>query len=85
MSGHDLDPFFVRAPDGRYYDVGPEIGLTEPMVSKGTAARKVLYDYDFVQGTSQLNQHGKDRVAMMAGLVANTPYPVVGERTSGRA
>ncbi|HSU55322.1 MAG TPA: VCBS repeat-containing protein, partial [Candidatus Dormibacteraeota bacterium] len=23
LSGHDLDPFFVRAADGRYYDIGP--------------------------------------------------------------
>jgi len=37
LSGHDLNPFFVRAADGRYYDVGPEIGFTEPMVTKGIA------------------------------------------------
>jgi hypothetical protein len=41
LSGHDLDPFFVRAADGRYYNVGPEIGLTEPMVSKGIALADV--------------------------------------------
>ncbi len=41
LSGHDLNPFFVRASDGRYYDVGPEVGFTEPMVSKGIALADV--------------------------------------------
>src|SRR5205823_762420 len=41
LSGHDLDPFFVRAADGRYYDIGPELGFTEPMVSKGIALADV--------------------------------------------
>lgn len=37
LSGHELNPFFVRAADGRYYDIGPEVGFTEPMVTKGIA------------------------------------------------
>jgi enediyne biosynthesis protein E4 len=41
LSGHDLNPFFVRAADGRYYDVGREVGLTEPMVSRGVALADV--------------------------------------------
>jgi hypothetical protein len=41
LSGHDLNPFFVRATDGRFYDIGPEIGFTEPMVSKGIALADV--------------------------------------------
>jgi hypothetical protein len=41
LSGYDLDPFFVRAADGRYYDVGPELGFSEPMVSKGIALADV--------------------------------------------
>jgi len=41
LSGHDLDPFFVRGEDGRYHDIGPLIGLGEPMVSKGIATADV--------------------------------------------
>src|SRR5262249_49370288 len=41
LSGHDLNPFFVRSADGRYYDVGPAIGFTEPMVTKGIALADV--------------------------------------------
>jgi enediyne biosynthesis protein E4 len=41
LSGHELNPFFVRFEDGRYYDVGPEVGFTEPMVTKGIALADV--------------------------------------------
>ncbi|PWU10155.1 MAG: RNA-binding protein [Verrucomicrobia bacterium] len=50
LSGHDLDAFFVRAADGRYYDVGQEVGFTEPMVTKAIALADVDGDgrLDFV-------------------------------------
>jgi enediyne biosynthesis protein E4 len=41
LSGHELNPFFVRAEDGRYYNVGKEVGFTEPMVTKGIALADV--------------------------------------------
>jgi hypothetical protein len=52
LSGQDLDPFFVRAADGRYYDVGREVGFTEPMVTKAIALADVDGDgrLDFAFG-----------------------------------
>jgi hypothetical protein len=41
LSGQNLDAFFVRAADGRFYNIGPEIGFTEPMVSRGIALADV--------------------------------------------
>jgi hypothetical protein len=41
LSGHDINPFFVRASDGRYYDVATQVGFNEPMVSKGIALADV--------------------------------------------
>jgi hypothetical protein len=46
LSGHDLDPFFVRGKDGRFHDIGPLIGLEEPMVTKGIGTADVDGDGD---------------------------------------
>src|SRR5262249_12446114 len=52
LSGQNLDPFFVRAADGRFYNVGPEVGFTEPMVTKAIALADVDGDgrLDFAFG-----------------------------------
>jgi hypothetical protein len=52
LSGQNLDPFFVRAADGRYYDIGREVGFTEPMVTKAIALADVDGDgrLDFAFG-----------------------------------
>lgn len=41
LSGHDPNPFFVRASDGRYRDLAAEVGLGEPQVSRGIALADV--------------------------------------------
>jgi hypothetical protein len=41
LSGQNLDAFFVRAADGRFYNIGPAVGFTEPMVSRGIALADV--------------------------------------------
>ncbi len=59
LSGQNLNPFFVRAEDGRYYDVGPEVGFTEPQVTKAIALADVDGDgrLDFAFG----NQWGNSQ------------------------
>jgi enediyne biosynthesis protein E4 len=41
VSGHEHNPFYVRAPDGRYYNIAPEVGFFEPQVSRGIAVADV--------------------------------------------
>lgn len=41
LSGHEWNPFFVRASDGRYHDIASSLGLAEPMVSRGIAIADV--------------------------------------------
>lgn len=50
LSGHDCNPFFVLASDGRYYNIGPAIGFSEATVSRGIAIADVDGDgrLDFV-------------------------------------
>jgi enediyne biosynthesis protein E4 len=56
LSGHDLNPFFVRGDDGRYHDVGPFVGFAEPMVSRGIATADV--DGDGLLDFAVANQWG---------------------------
>lgn len=41
LSGHAHNPFFVRAGDGRFYDLAPEIGIDREQVSRGIATADV--------------------------------------------
>ncbi len=46
LSGHQHNPFFVRAADGRYYDLASDLGLDEPYVTRGIATADVDGDGD---------------------------------------
>ncbi len=46
VSGRQANAFFVRAADGRYYDLAPDLGLTEPWVTRGIATADVDGDGD---------------------------------------
>src|SRR5688572_10516205 len=50
LSGDEWNPFFVRAQSGRYFDIAPQLGLREPMVSRGIATTDLDGDgrLDFV-------------------------------------
>ena len=41
LSGHSHNPFFVRAQDGRYYDLARDLGLDKLQVSRGIATADV--------------------------------------------
>jgi len=46
LSGDLHNPFFVRAADGRYYDLAPEIGIDHNQISRGIALADVDGDGD---------------------------------------
>jgi len=46
LSGHEHNPFFVRAADGRFYDIAGELGLAEPFVTRGIATADADGDGD---------------------------------------
>lgn len=46
LSGQQHNPFFVRAQDGRYYDLAHEIGIDSLQVSRGIATADVDADGD---------------------------------------
>jgi hypothetical protein len=49
--------------------------------ANGQAARMVFYNCDFVDGASQLNLRGRDKLATVAATLPTTFFPVVVERT----
>ncbi|HZT82482.1 MAG TPA: hypothetical protein VFA26_19795 [Gemmataceae bacterium] len=51
------------------------------MVGNGIAAQMVLYQYDFLPGSPQLNVRGQDHLARIASVLPKVPYAVVIERT----
>lgn len=46
LSGHLHNPFFVRAEDGRYYDLAEEVGIADNLISRGLSLADVDGDGD---------------------------------------
>jgi hypothetical protein len=46
LSGHDPNAFFVRAADGRFYDMSKALGLGDPFITRGIATADVDGDGD---------------------------------------
>jgi hypothetical protein len=68
VSGHESNAFFVRASDGRYYDVANELGLASATVGRGIAVADVDGDgrLDFAvanQWESSFFYHNESRSA----------------------
>lgn len=60
LSDKNHNPFFVRARDGRYYDIAPELGLGRSEISRGIAIADV--DADGRLDFAVANQWGPSRM-----------------------
>jgi len=81
LSGRQHNAFFVRASDGRYYDLSAEVGLNEPQVSRGIALADVDDDggLDFVfanqWGTSYFYRNASRNRGAFLNLNLLLPLP----------
>lgn len=83
LSDQNNNPFFVRASDGRFYDLAPELGLGRPAVSRGIALADVngdgLLDYAMANqwDSSELYLNESPHPGSFLGL--NLRLPLAGE------
>jgi hypothetical protein len=56
--------------------------LARTQVSNGVASRMVFHQFDFVDGTAELNVRGRDKLAEVAAALPTNFFPVVVERTT---
>jgi hypothetical protein len=86
LSGKLGNPFFVRASDGRYYDVADLLGLDDPQLSRGIAVADVDGDgrLDYALANQWETSYFHRNVAPRAGaflglqLVNRKGSPVIG-------
>ena len=86
VAGDDTNPFFVRAADGRYYDLGRRVGFDRPMNSRGIAIADVDGDgrLDFVAANqwqpSVFFQNTARHAGSFLGLCLRLPLDARGDR-----
>jgi hypothetical protein len=76
------DHFLGYAEEFNEWPLGAALyGHARTQAGNGQAARMVFYHYDFIDGTSQLNLRGRDKLAAVANVLPTSFFPVVVERT----
>jgi enediyne biosynthesis protein E4 len=84
LSGHKSCPLFVRASDGRYYNLAGDVGLGEPEVSRGIAIADIDGDgrLDFVRANQWMPSYLYLNKSPNAGafLGLHLLLPVSGEK-----
>jgi len=91
ISGHDPNAFFVRDRSGKYFDIARQIGIGQPMVTRGVAIADVDGDgdLDFVFANQWEDSffYRNDSASKHAFLGLNLLIPTApgqGARASGR-
>jgi hypothetical protein len=84
ISGHDPNAFFVRDASGKYFDIAKQIGMGQPMVTRGVAIADVDGDgdLDFVFANQWEDSffYRNDNVGKHAFLGLNLLLPSAGGR-----
>ena len=79
---HLQEHFLGYAEEFNEWPLGSSVyAHARTQAGNGQAARMVFYHYDFVDGTSQLNTRGRDKLASVAATLPATFLPIVVERT----
>ena len=79
ISGNDHNPFFVRAPDGRFHDIAAQLSLDQPSLSRGIATADVdgdgRLDYAVANqwGTSYFYHNESNNPGAFIGLRLRLP------------
>jgi hypothetical protein len=79
ISGNDHNPFFVRAPDGRFHDIAAQLSLDQPSLSRGIATADVdgdgRLDYAVANqwGTSYFYHNESNNPGAFLGLRLRLP------------
>lgn len=84
LSGHGHDPFFVRAADGRYYDLASDLNLDQQQITRGIAIADVNGDgrLDFALANQWMPSYFYLNQARQTGsfLGLNLHLPTEGQR-----
>jgi len=82
LSGYQHNPFFVRAEDGRYYDIAAELGIDANQVTRGIATADVDGDgdLDFAVGNQWESSHLYRNVAAQNGSFLGIHLRLPGNR-----